>query len=202
MAQYAWVCDLCEAAFEPTGAGHAEIQIHIRDEHDAKPGGGNCRGLVDVETGEVIIPGWGPRVLGKARKEGYVPPKDDEGPLSREDADGGNEADNVVDLVDLKEAKRQKAGGKSTRTTYGVPRMSVLADNLRLDPIIHTLFQVIVELHRDKYPDFSPETESIVIRDYFLTSCIEEGLLGDKGLAVLLANSFGLEVPEGEEEEP
>lgn len=53
--------------------GYHRAQVHQSTEHEGEHG---CiRGIVDADTGEVVISGFGPRVLQKAQKEGIVPVK-------------------------------------------------------------------------------------------------------------------------------
>jgi hypothetical protein len=84
-ARYAWACGLCDATFPVEQRGYYSAQQHQQNEHAGQHG--VIRGIVDLDSGEVVLPGFGPRVLAKAQKEGLVPVSDREG--SRGSAGGG-----------------------------------------------------------------------------------------------------------------
>lgn len=125
--RYAWVCGLCEEEFDAADQGYYRAQQHQSTEHAGEHG--VIRGIIDTDTGEVVVPGFGPRVLQKAQKEGYVPGKSQGGGGSS--PGGGSKA---ADKPDRMPSGTKQAG-------IGV-RTKQMFREVPLDlPLLETLFQ-------------------------------------------------------------
>lgn len=73
----AWICRICNSHFAPDGKGHGAIGRHVATEHIGIPITDAIVGLVDANTGEVLVRGWGPQTLKKARRDGIITDKPD-----------------------------------------------------------------------------------------------------------------------------
>ncbi len=74
ITRYGWYCAECDKIYDGDGKGHNEIRRHVEAMHDTKVSQA-VTGLVDRATGEVVVTGWGPRVLDKARRLGFITDK-------------------------------------------------------------------------------------------------------------------------------
>ena len=77
---YAWQCGQCGQLFSADGHGYSDVSKHASLAHDMRPGEA-VAGVVHVDTGQVVVKGWSPQVLIKARKAGYC--SDGETPAPR-----------------------------------------------------------------------------------------------------------------------
>lgn len=69
---YAWRCSCgTEIPAEPTG--YRDMCAHLTEEHPGEHG--MVRGLVDADSGEIVVAGFGPRKLQEAQKKGFLPHK-------------------------------------------------------------------------------------------------------------------------------
>lgn len=78
MPNYRWVCGVCNADFEASGTGHKAAMDHAMESHPGVRGA--IKGLVDLETDEIVVPGSGPAVLRKAQRLGYAAKKEESDP--------------------------------------------------------------------------------------------------------------------------
>lgn len=66
---YVWRCTCgADVPVEPTG--YRDMCAHLSEVHPGEHG--MVRGVVDTETGDVVVSGFGPRALKSAQEKGYV----------------------------------------------------------------------------------------------------------------------------------
>lgn len=129
----AFRCKICQADFPCDGRGFVEMRDHATLAHQCVPGEA-CLGVVNVETDEVLWPGYSPTVLKKAREMGWAAPKGQKMELSSPGAN--SEADSSrAEVIPMDTARGKKTRGYEARS-----QMIVLAKNVVVDETVLLLF--------------------------------------------------------------
>lgn len=179
MSGYAWRCKICQEDFSPDKDGWMAIYRHAEDIHGVAVKEA-CLGVVDVDTGEVVQPGWSPTVLKAARQRGYVADKDGKVRVDPKFRKKGEIKDpDPGDVVPIDSA-RVRRGRLPTAS------VTVVAKNVVLDEVVQLLF-----IQAMAFYDYENTAEDLsrYITESCVTSAAEWGLDGGVMFAELLADT-------------
>lgn len=156
---YAWVCD-CGEQFPVEQSGYNAAQNHQRSEHEGASG--VILGVMDTDSGELVVSGFGPRVLKKAQDEGYITRKS----TKKEPGGGSKGGGGSGDASDR--GTRNSDVGIRTKQTYRQVWLDL--------PLLESLFQRSRVTFAEDYPDsddgFSSWLHDVIIhslRPYAMT---------------------------------
>ncbi len=134
------MCSECSAVFEPTGTGYNDINLHVRNEHDSLPSI-LVKGVVDLDTGQLLVKGWSPKVLTEARAKGFVQQKDGSWNTERPiDAAKAIVGEGVPAVGGKAKGKIVPLGNSKVNARMGLQRGFVLANNINITPGIYAMF--------------------------------------------------------------
>lgn len=197
ITRYGWYCAECDKIFDGDGKGHNEIRRHVEAMHDIKVAQA-VTGLVDRATGDVVVTGWGPRVLDKARRLGFItdkPSSDTKDELEEEDHT--DHPPTLSAKIAAEEAKEKEKSASSRSLTKREKDLLKIADQqgrtVTRDIIIPRPVELLFTEAQGWWPELygqSKDQMSQFIEDFVVGYAIMIGLNTGQRMAEEVAQRF------------
>ena len=161
---YAWRCGECGEDFEGSGPGMSAAFKHSTEDHGMRPA--QCIvGVVDRNTGDIVLPGCGTQVLIKGRKLGFL--MENPNKLAKDAGDDGDEETGPTKSKPEKEkplTPRERLDLAKAEKALNTRGRTVMQD-VDIDPEILLVFRLAQREFPDDYKDLSRDTLSLFLWD-------------------------------------